>query len=85
MTPRDEEVLAAIRQIVATELDSREPVDPHTALADCEPLDSLGLFTLAVGLEDRFRVRLAEEDAPGLTTVADVIRLVNRRRAEAER
>jgi acyl carrier protein len=85
VTPRDAEVLAAIRQILATELDTEAAVEPHAALADCEALDSLGLYTLAVGLEDRFRVRLAEEDAPGLKTFADVIQLVNRRRAEADR
>ena len=45
----------------------------------------LGLITLAVGLEDRFRVRLSEEDVPGLVTFGDVICLVNRRREEAGR
>jgi acyl carrier protein len=43
-------------------------------------LDSVGLLTLVVGLEDRFRVALAEEDAAGVRTVQDLIALVAKRR-----
>jgi acyl carrier protein len=39
-------------------------------------LDSLGLTVLAVGLENRFRVKLSEEDAVGLATVEDLAKLV---------
>jgi acyl carrier protein len=40
---------------------------------------------MAVGLENRFRVKLSEEDAPQLETFADVVALVDRRRREAGR
>jgi len=72
---------AEIQRVLSDELDSPLAVAPDDRLADCEELDSLGLFTLAVALEDRFRVKLAEEDAPGLKTYADLARLVARRRA----
>ena len=85
MTDREREVLDAINRILATELEAERPVGADDALAACEALDSVGLITLAVGLEDRFRVRLSEEDAPGLVSFGDVIRLVNRRREEAGR
>jgi acyl carrier protein len=77
--------LQTIQHILTTELESTARVTADSALADCAELDSVGLLTLAVSLEDRFRIRLGEEDAPGLRTFGDVARLVNRRRAEAER
>jgi acyl carrier protein len=85
VTEREREVLAEINRVLATELESKTPVTSNEALGACEALDSLGLITLAVGLEDRFRIKLSEEDAPGLATFRDVIRLVNRRREEAGR
>jgi len=45
-------------------------------------LDSLQLLSLVVAVEDRFRVVLAEEDAAGTHTLADLARLVASR-AEA--
>ena len=45
-------------------------------------LDSVGLLTLVVGLEDRFRVALKEEDAAAVRTVGDLAALVLRRREE---
>jgi len=38
---------------------------------------------LAVGLENRFRVKLTEEDGAGILTVQDLMRLVATRTAEA--
>lgn len=85
MNAREEEVLAEIQQILTVTLEGTESVTPADHLVDCEVLDSLGLITLAIGLENRFRVRLSEKDAPGIETFADVIALVNRRRAETQR
>lgn len=85
MNEREQEVLDEIRKIVAVTLEGSGTVAPGDRLAHCEVMDSLGLITLAVGLENRFRVKLSEQDAPGLETFGDVIRLVNRRRAEAGR
>jgi acyl carrier protein len=82
---REREVLREIRRILATELEYADPVGETDVLEGCAALDSLGLITLAVGLEDRFRIKLVEEDAPGLATFGDVVRLVNRRREAAGR
>lgn len=85
MNPEEKEVLAEIQRILTVTLEGTEVVTPADELGDCEVLDSLGLVTLAIGLENRYRVRLSEEDAPGLETFGDVIALVNRRRNEAGR
>jgi acyl carrier protein len=52
------------------------PIQSHHGLIQDLRLDSLGLTVLAVGLEDRFRVRLTEEDSALINTVQDLARLV---------
>ena len=73
------EVLDTIRSIARTELELEQPVDPADDLLADLGLDSLGLTVLAVGLENRFRVKLSQEDAVGLRTVGDLAKLVVRR------
>lgn len=79
------EVLAEIRRIAADELEWKGVVEPHHDLVRDLQLDSLGLTVLAVGLENRFRIRLSEEDAQGVRTVADLAKLVERRVATTAR
>ncbi len=75
-------VVAEIRRILGEELEWKGAVEPaHDLLKDLQ-LDSLGVTVLAVGLENRFRVKLSEEDAAGVFTVADLAKLVSRRVAE---
>lgn len=70
------EAVAEIRRIAREELEFEGAVEPsHDLLRDLQ-LDSLGLTVLAVGLENRFRVLLSEEDAQGVRTVEDLARLV---------
>jgi len=80
---RRAEILAEIRRILRDELEFPGPVELHHALAADLELDSMGALVLAVGLEDRFRVKLAEDDATSLVTVADLVALVERAVAEA--
>jgi acyl carrier protein len=76
------DVVAEIRRILGEELEWKGAVEPaHDLLKDLQ-LDSLGITVLAVGLENRFRVKLSEEDAAGVLTVADLAKLVSRRVAE---
>jgi len=78
------QVLDAIRTIARTELEMERPISPEDDLLRDLALDSLGLTVLAVGLENRFRVKLSEEDAAGVQTVADLARHVASR-SEAAR
>jgi acyl carrier protein len=78
-----DEVLGEIRRVLRDELGiGREPRPDDDLIADLQ-LDSVGLLTLVVGLEDRFRVALEEEDAAAVRTVSDLAALVLRRRGEA--
>jgi acyl carrier protein len=78
-----DEVLGEIGRVLREELGfSREPRLSDDLVLDLQ-LDSVGLLTLVVGLEDRFRVALKEEDAAAVHTVGDLAALVFRRREEA--
>jgi acyl carrier protein len=79
-----QEVLAEIRRIAKDELQVDRSVQGTDELIQDLQLDSLGLTILAVGLEDRFRIRLTEEDSERVTTVADLASLVASRASEAQ-
>jgi acyl carrier protein len=79
-----EEILAEVRRAVRDELEFASPVEPHHDLRADLALDSMGALVLAVALEDRFRVKLDDEDAAAVRTVADLVALVERR-VEARR
>ena len=79
MVELEGEVVSEIRRILGEELEWRGAVEPSQELMRDLQLDSLGLTVLAVGLENRFRVKLSEEDAAGVTTVEDLARLVSTR------
>lgn len=83
--PTGEAVLAEIRRVVAQELGLTRAVEPADDLLADLQLDSVGILTLVVGLEDRFRVALAEDDAASLRTVGDLASLIVRRAQEALR
>ena len=61
MAPSSQEVVDEIRRIARQELELQRPVDAGDELIRDLQLDSLGLTILAVGLEDRFRIKLTED------------------------
>ena len=77
--PDDSEVTTEIARVLRDELGLSREVKPDDDLVSDLQLDSVGLLTLVVGLEDRFRVALAEEDAARVRTVAELAALVARR------
>jgi acyl carrier protein len=78
-----DEVLGEIGRVLREELAlAREPRPEDDLVRDLQ-LDSVGLLTLVVGLEDRFRVALKEEDAGSVRTVGDLVALVLRRCEES--
>ena len=76
-----DEVLAEIARILRDELEVKRALKPEDDLVKDLQLDSVGVLTLVVGLENRFRVALAEQDAGSVRTVGDLVELVQRRRA----
>jgi acyl carrier protein len=81
--PLEVQVLSEIRRIFAADLERAEPVElTHELLRELH-VDSMAAIVLAVGLEDRFRVKLTEEDTVGVVTVADLVKRVCARMREA--
>jgi len=70
------EALAVIGRVLRDELGvEREVRAEDDLLADLQ-LDSVGVLTLVVGLEDHFRIALAEQDAAEVRAVGDLAGLV---------
>lgn len=82
MTPREAAVAAELRRLVREELRIEEPFADGEELA--ARLDSLQRLALVTAVEDRFRILLAEEDAAGTRSLADLARLVAARAGEAD-
>ena len=80
--PDPSEVTAEIARVLRDELGLSREVKPGDDLVTDLQLDSVGLLTLVVGLEDRFRVALAEDDASRVRTVAELAALVAQRARE---
>ena len=83
MRDRRAEILAEIRRLLSVELEIEEPAHLDSGLARDLGVDSMGGITLAVGLEDRFRVKLPDQDAATVVTVGDLVELVQRAIREA--
>jgi acyl carrier protein len=72
------EILGEIRQILSADLAIADAVELHHQLAKDLGVDSMGAIILAVGLEDRFLVKLSDSDASAVVTVRDLVDLVER-------
>lgn len=84
MPVRDEEILTSIVAVAREHLGHRGPLSPEMRLVEDLELDSIRLLTLAVEVENRFRVRLDEADEAAIETVGDLVAAVRRKLAERE-
>jgi acyl carrier protein len=73
-----QEILAEIRRTLAADLESPGTVELHHELAADLQVDSVGALVLAVGLEDRFRVKLTGTEASSVVSVEDLVGVVER-------
>jgi acyl carrier protein len=72
-------VHSALEVLFREELEREGPLRADADLVTELALDSMELTVLAVGLENRFRIRLREEDTFGVQTVGDLVALVVQR------
>lgn len=75
-------ILEAIAAEARTRLGFNERLTPELRLVEDLQLDSLRLLTLAMALEDRFRIALDEEEEAAIATVGDLVALVQRKLSE---
>lgn len=74
----DAEILAAILAAAREHLQWEGEVTPGMRLVEDLRLDSLKLLTLAVAIEDRFRIRLDDVESE-LETVGDLVAVIRSR------
>ncbi|MEM7353692.1 MAG: phosphopantetheine-binding protein [Acidobacteriota bacterium] len=77
------EILDRIATVAREKLDLEIELKQDMRLVEDLALDSIRLLTLAMEVEDRFRICLDEEDEEGIETVADLVELVGRKLAAA--
>jgi acyl carrier protein len=73
--PADADLRSALAEIAAG-LGYRGVLLPELRLVEDLSLDSVGILTLAVEIEDRFRVCLDEQDEAAIRTVGDLERVL---------
>ena len=78
-----DDILEGIRQVARDHLGYRGPLAPPLRLVEDLELDSIRLLTLAVEVENRFRIRLDEADEAAIETVGDLVSAVARKRSDA--
>ncbi len=77
--PDEAEVLAAVLDLARTHLDWTGPVSRDMPLVETFKLDSLRQLTLVIEIENRFRIRLDDEDEAALSTVGDLLDVIRRK------
>jgi acyl carrier protein len=79
----DHDVLAGIAAVAREHLGYTGPLEPGMHLVEDLELDSIRRLTLAMEVENRFRVCLDEEDDLAVETVGDLVRAVSVKLAAA--
>ncbi len=78
---QDDEILDAITGVARDKLDLERELSADMRLVEDLELDSIRLLTLAMEIEDRFKICLDEDDEESILTVADLVGVVRRKLA----
>lgn len=73
------EILQALAEMVKNKLGWTGELRPELRLVEDLELDSIQLLTLAMEVEDHFRVCLDEDDEAAIATVGDLTDLIGRK------
>jgi len=76
VTPNETEIIAGIAEVASTHLEWRGELRPDLKLVEDLELDSLKTLTLALEVENRFKVYLDQEG--DLVTVGDLVNAIRR-------
>ena len=77
----EQNILQRITAVAREKLDINVELRQDMRLVEDLALDSIRLMTLAMEVEDRFRICLDEEDEESIVTVADLVTVVGRKLA----
>lgn len=77
MAASESEILAGLAEIVSEETGLPvESVKPESTFADDLDIDSLSMMTIMTYAEEKFDVRIPDEDATSLSTVQDAVNYI---------
>ena len=79
MSVSQEEIIAGIAEIIE-EVTGIEPseITPEKSFVDDLDIDSLSMVEIAVQTEDKYGVKIPDEDLAGLRTVGDVVSYIQK-------
>ena len=79
MAVTQEEIIAGIAEIIE-EVTGIEPseITPEKSFVDDLDIDSLSMVEIAVQTEDKYGVKIPDEDLAGLRTVGDVVSYIQK-------
>src|SRR5581483_5157930 len=79
VTTSQEEIIAGIAEIIedVTGIETSE-VTPEKSFVDDLDIDSLSMVEIAVQTEDKYGVKIPDEDLAGLRTVGDVVTYIQK-------
>ena len=77
MAASEQEILAGLAEIVNEEtgIDTGD-VQPEKSFTDDLDIDSLSMMTIVVNAEEKFGVRIPDEEVKNLTTVGDAVSFI---------
>ena len=74
MAASEQEILAGLAEIVNEETGiATEDVQPEKSFTDDLDIDSLSMMTIVVNAEEKFGVRIPDDDVKNLSTVGDAV------------
>jgi acyl carrier protein len=84
MPSNEQEILTALAEIINEEtgLDT-DAVQPDKTFTDDLDIDSLSMMTIVVNAEEKFGIRIPDEDVKNLRTVGDAVGYITNASASA--
>ncbi|MFL6101625.1 MAG: acyl carrier protein [Actinomycetales bacterium] len=74
MASNEQEILSGLAEIVNEETGLPvDSVEPGKSFTDDLDIDSLSMMTIVVNAEEKFGVRIPDDDVKNLTTVGDAV------------
>ena len=74
MAASEQEILAGLAEIVNEETGiPTDDVQPNKSFTDDLDIDSLSMMTIVVNAEEKFGVRIPDDDVKNLSTVGDAV------------
>ncbi len=74
MALSEQEILTGLAELISTEMEvSADGIKPEQSLAEDLNIDSLSMITIVYNAEEKFGVRIPDDEANKLVTVQDAV------------